>query len=250
MYFSGATVVLTNQRGMAKPKLGLVAINTGPVKRPHMPNYSQVDGVLVGNYPSRMTLTIDLFTHGSPVRVSNKIRGYEDSSVDDMLSFADFLNSIYVTEWCRLNDVSFTIEGDVQCLSGIINETTYEYRSRMNVLVYFMEKAVGKTAVLLEESIRYPVYLRDENGNIIYDENGYPMLVLDPDTGEPLYTDTPPVETDSRSGGWQTDAEVTEAGSIVQPEFAPTSTGGGSEELASVEDGYFTEVDEIKEEEF
>mgnify|MGYP000166907413 FL=1 len=33
----------------------------------------------------------------------------------------------------------------------------------------------------------------------------------------------------------------------IDPEFKPSSTGGGSEELASKETGYFTEV-EIKEE--
>lgn len=34
---------------------------------------------------------------------------------------------------------------------------------------------------------------------------------------------------------------------IVKPEFTPTASGGGTEELASLETGYFTEA-EIKEE--
>ena len=73
--------------------------------------------------------------------------------MDDMLSFADFLNSDYAIRWCHVNDVSILIDGDVQDLTGVVNDTNYEYRARMSVLFYFTQKTVGPTAVLKESSI-------------------------------------------------------------------------------------------------
>lgn len=94
----------------------------------------------------------------------------------------------------------------------------------------------------------YPIYVRNpDTGEIVRDGERNPVIEHDPDTGEPLYTDQPPVETESPSGGAVTDADAVESGAIVEPVFTQTSTGGGTEELASAEGGYFTEV-EIKEE--
>lgn len=249
-YFASANVIFSNQSRAAKPKLGLVVLTPGPVKRPHLPNYHQVDDVMVGSYESRLTITVDLFTHGSPVidDDTGKVAAYENTAVDDILAYANYLNSQFVTEWSHMNDVTVLLEGDAQDLTGIINDNNYEYRARVTVMFYFTQKAVGMAAVSSEQSIRYPIYVRDpDTGEFERDDEGNPVIEHDPETGEPLYTEDPPVETESNSGGLTTDADVVEEGAIVEPVFTQTSTGGGTEELASAEGGYFTEV-EIKEE--
>lgn len=249
-YFAAATVTFSNQSRAAKPKLGLVVITPGSVKRPSLPNSQQTDGTMVSFYQSRMTITVDLFTHGSPVvnGSTGKTAAYENTAMDDMLSFADYLDSQFVTAWSHMNDVTVLLDGDVQDLTGAINDNNYEYRARATVMFYFTQRAIGAAGVAQERSIRYPVYKRDsDTGEIVRDEEGNPVIEHDPETGEPIYTEDPPVETESATEGYVTDAETVEKGATVVPVFTQTSTGGGTKELASIEGGYFTDV-EIKEE--
>lgn len=223
-YFAGATVTFSNQSRVAKPRVPLVTITPGIVRRPTAANYSMTDDEVVGHYLSRITFQVDLFTHGAPVvdDETGETVAYENTAMDDMLSFADFLNSDYAIRWCHVNDVSILIDGDVQDLTGVVNDTNYEYRARMSVLFYFTQKAVGPTAVLKESSIQYP-------------------------DGEGGYTPETPLETESPTNGYETGAMKKEEAAIVEPEFEQTSSGGGTEELAKETTGYFTEV-EIKEE--
>lgn len=202
-YFAGATVKFANQSRTAKSGVPLVLITPGNVRRDRDAVISNVDGVVVGSYLSRMSIQIDLFTKGLPVIDPDTGMAFasENTAVDDALAFVDFLNSPYVIEWCSKNDVSIGIDGDVLDLTGVVNDHNYEFRSRLSVLFYFTQNAVGHTATLSEDSIKVPVGADKDN--------------------------------------WE-DA-------TIEPEFTPSSTGGGSEELASVETGYFTEA-EIKEE--
>lgn len=225
-YFANATVTYTRQSRAAKADLPLVTITPGNVKRPLHPVYEVQDGVQVGSYLSRISMTVDLFTHGTPVTddETGETVAYGNTAMDDMLAFADFLGSQFVVEWCDSNDVSVLIEGDVQDLTGIVNDNNYEFRSRMNAWFYFTQRTVGASAVLLENSILFPT---DEK---------------DLETGETFYTPDEPPDTESQTGVWE---EKTEP--IIAPVFKPTAAGGGSKELAQEETGYFTEAN-IKEE--
>ena len=126
-YFGGANVVFANQSRTAKQKEPLVVLTPGNVHRPQAPNYTFVGGEVVGHYLSRFSITVDLFTNGSPVvdEVSGKVVAYEDNAVDDMLSFADFLNSEHTVQWSHQNDVSILIDGDALNLTGVVNDTGY-----------------------------------------------------------------------------------------------------------------------------
>ena len=321
-YFAGANVIFSNQSRAAKPALGLVVLIPGAARRPQYPNTVFLSGVPVSAYASRLNITVDLFTHGSPVLDpdTGETVGYENTATDDMLSFMDYLNSLFVGVWCHMNDITILTEGDVTDLTGAVNDTSYEYRARLSVVVYFTQYAVGAAGVLSESSIRYPVYeldlstadllldqygnpiperdpdtgeilldengnpiqrvdpttgmpvfdidgnpvyerdpdtwevLVDKDGNVVYkrdlssavfqkDEDGNPVIATDPETGEPVYTEYPPVEYRSPLS----DTPDIGQDMIIEPLFIPTSTGGGSEELASEETGYFTEA-EVKEE--
>lgn len=228
-YFAGATVTFTRQSRAAKSKAPLVTITPGNVKRPLHPVYKMQDGVQVGSYPSRISMTVDLFTHGAPVieDETGKTVAYENTALDDMLAFADFLGSQHTIEWSNRNDVSILVEGEAKDLTGLVNDNNYEFRSQLMVMFYFTYETIGYASVHLEESIQYPT------GE------------LDPETGEPLYTTEKPIPTESviASSGIITEEDE----SIVVPQFKQTHSGGGTEVLAEEETGYFTEV-EIKEE--
>lgn len=225
-YFSQATVTFSRQSRVAKQAQPLVLLTSGNLSRPGTPNYSTVNGVLIGNYLSRLTFTVDLFTNGSPVTDpdTGKTVAYEDNALDDMLSFADYLNSNYAVGWCHEHDVAVLIDGEAQDLTGLVNDNNYEYRSRLTVLFYFTQQAVEYAAVLSEDSIVYPT-----------------------DDPEHPYTPEEPVETESPTGGYETDYIKKMQGAKVEPDYKPTASGGGSEELAQESAGYFNEA-EIKEE--
>lgn len=228
-YFAGAEVTFTRQSRVAKPQIPLVTLTPGNVKRPLAPVYKMVDGVLVGHYASQISIQVDLFTRGSPVvdGKTGRIVAHENTAIDDMMYFADFLNSPHTIEWCHKHDVAILIDRDAQDLTGLVNDNNYEFRSRMSVMFYFTQKSIGHSAILSEGSIQYPT------GE------------MNPDTGEAIYTQDEPEEKESTSG--QFDGASEDTADIIVPKFEETSSGGGTKELAEQETGYFTEVD-IKEE--
>lgn len=225
-YFARANVTFSRQSRVAKQAQPLVLLTSGNVNRPGTPNYSTVNGVVVGNYLSRLSFTVDLFTNGVAVTDPDTGRtvAYEDNALDDMLSFADFLNSEYTVFWCHEHDVAVLVDGDAQDLTGLVNDNNYEYRARLTVLFYFTQQAVEHAAVLHENSIVYPT-----------------------DDPDKPYSPEEPVETESPTGGYETDYIKKMRSAKVEPDFEPTASGGGSEELAQESAGYFNEA-EIKEE--
>jgi len=230
-YFPGAVVIFANQSRVAKPPIPLVVITPGAVRRNQTPNYSIVNGVNVGFYHSKIPMTIDLFSPGDPIKDDDtgQVVAYANSAVDDMLSLADYINSQDSVEWSHQHDVSMVIDGDVQDLTSIVNDSNYAYRSRMVVQFYFTQAAVGYSAVLSEGSIHYPTRIDD------------------PITGEPQYTDQEPVTTTSPTGDYVDEATEKERDAVIIPVQEQTPSGGGSVELADKEAGYFTNV-VIKEE--
>lgn len=241
-YFAeGATVVFANQSRKAKPNIPLVTIKPGNVKRPLAPNYTNVGGIAVGYYASKISFQVDLFTNGLPVidDQTGKLLATENTAMDEMLSYADFLNSEFVLSWCHTNDVTILIDGDVLDLTGIVNDNNYEYRSRVSVMFYFTQEVIGSASVLSEKSIRYPVLKQDEI-------TGDYVVVQDDKTGKPIYTTEEPLPAASVTGSFVDKATMQEKLSVVEPIINKTS-GSGAKELADSETGYFDEV-EIKEE--
>lgn len=147
-FFAEHTVVFTNQSRVAKPKIPLVTIAVGNVKRHRSANEIYDSDETEGYYHTKLPITIDLYTHGKPVidDESGEEVAREDTSVDEMLLYADFLNSQYVTLWCNKHNVAVVIDGDVLGLTGIVNDTTYEFRSRLSVNMYFTHETLGEKA--------------------------------------------------------------------------------------------------------
>lgn len=222
-YFSGAEVVFANQSRQPKGSVPLVVITCGNVGRHQFVNYENINGVIVGNYLSRFSVTVDLFTKGTPVIDGGKIIGYEDTAIDDILAFADFVGSEYTIWWSQTNDITVLIDGDAQSLTGVVNDTSYEYRSRLSFFVYFTQRTIDSAAAASERSILYPV-----NGE---------------------YTPERPIIKTSTTGNYGSPEETAIKNAVVEKTFTPTSSGGGSQELADDTTGYFTDA-EIKEEKY
>ena len=191
-HFADANVTFARQSRAAKPKLDLVVMAFGQVHRPIHGSPAVVDGEVAVAYESRMSLTVDIFTHGRPVvdEETGATIAYDNTAMDDALLFSGYLASPFITEWSSKNDVAILPDGDAQDLTGILNETSYEYRARLNLLVYFTQYAIGHDGTIPEEFI-------------VYDENGDP--ILNPDHGK----DTT---------GYFTSAEITDVSERLRPD--------------------------------
>jgi hypothetical protein len=59
--------------------------------------------------------------------------------MDEILCFADFINSQKTNDWCLANNIAFLTDTDAQDLTGVVNDTNYEYRARITINVYFTQ---------------------------------------------------------------------------------------------------------------
>lgn len=140
---NSTTVIYANQSRQPKPNIPLVTIAFGAPSRSLYAPVAEVGDILVSHYPTSVKIDVDLFTNGREVVKNGAVIGKDDTAVEEMYAFKDFLESQYVIEWCYTNDVAIGFDGDVTPMTGLVNDTTYEYRSRLTVIFYFTHKTAG-----------------------------------------------------------------------------------------------------------
>ena len=205
-YFRGATVTFSRQSKMAKQGVPLVTLYTGVVTRPINPPQKVIDGRPVSFYPSSVPVQIDLFTKGRKVDMGEGFTPVmENTAVDDLLAFVNFLNSEFVAHYCEGKDIAIVIPNTVEDLTGLINDTSYEYRAMVEITVYFTQYAIGYSGSLSDDSVVHG-----------YDEHGNPI------TGGDIQAD-----------------DVTE----LDPAVSTSPSGGGNPEVLGDERGYFENVE-------
>ena len=55
----------------------------------------------------------------------------ENTAENDILLFFNFLNSPYAVRYCNEHDIAIVLNNSVQDLTGIINDTEYEFRAML-----------------------------------------------------------------------------------------------------------------------
>ena len=202
------------------PGSPMIALATTDIIRPARPARRYIDGVPHDSYPSKTMLKVDLFTKGATTTDEPGVMARnENTAVNDLTDFVNFLNSVYVDHWCGLTGISLR-PFPVQDLTAIANDTSWAYRALLEVEVGFNQSAAGFTNTGFEGSI--PLH---NNGRPKFDDEGY---ALDPD-GNRL--PDPPLPIDPESGR------------PIYPQAEPNSSGGGTQELADDFTGYFEQVE-------
>lgn len=143
-FFQGYNVIYAQQSRSPKPAVPLVTLAFGNVQRPLAPiDVSDETGELVGFYLSRVSVVIDLFTNGRPVTHDGSVIAYENTAMEEMLSFADYLNAPRTVDWCHRNDISILIDRDPQDLTGIVNDNFFEYRARLEITLSYTQDTLS-----------------------------------------------------------------------------------------------------------
>lgn len=213
-YFTGAVVSFSKQSFTAKPTTPFISLTMGAISRPINPPIITIDGRPVAVYPASAAIQIDLFTNGKQTETAEGFTPIvENTAEEDLLGFASFLNSEYVIQWCNRRDIAIVVPPTVQDVTGLVNDTNFEFRAMMEVVVYFTMTAIGYTGTLAPESVKHR------------------GTVVDPETGEEM-----PYEYE---GG---DIQADDVSELV-PAIKPTPSGGGNEKMAAEEGGYFSNVE-------
>lgn len=223
-YFKDANVIYANQSHSVKPtSKPLVTIAFGNIKRPLNPPTQIVDGRPVSYYPTSVTVTLNLFTHGRKIEIAKGITpAMEDTAAEDLMDFLSFLNSETAIQFCGENDIAIIIPNDVLTLSGIINDVAYEYRARAEIELRFTSMAAGYSGTLPAESVSIKI-------------------------AEPFPDEKPVPGEEDGSGGFGTFGNTelfynTKRSELVVPKEKTSPSGGNNEDFLSEEDYYFTNV--------
>lgn len=214
-YFAGITVVWGKTKA-ARSLSPLIVLTTGTVSRPYQPIKQMANDVPINYYPSNTTVQVDLYTKGAKTNHSAGIMAaMENTAVSDLTDFVNFLNSDYVDDWCGTHDISI-LTNQVQDLSQIINDVSWDYRAMVELEIGFTQAAIGHTGMMYESGM--PYY---ENGNPKYDNEGY---ALD-ENGQRVVDDD---------------------GNALPPglnQYESTPSGGGTQELADQFTGWYERVE-------
>lgn len=171
-YFGGTDPVW----GMVKsvnPSVPLVVLNLGSIIRHYQPINLNSNGVPVGVYPSKTTLQIDLYTKGRQTSTSSGVMAaFDNTAVNDLTDFLNFINSPFVDNWCGINDISL-LANQVRDLTGLINDTSWDYRAMLELEIGFTQTAAGFSGIMFEDGAKL-------------DDDGNPL-----DAGDDPFTPTP-----------------------------------------------------------
>lgn len=153
-YFVGATVVWVREK-VVKPAPNFVTLSMGNVSRPVRPVTEFIDGVSCGCYPSKVRFEVNLYTKGDGFSVPDKrILAAQNTAVNDMLDFVNYINSDFVTNICHELDIDISMNGTVNDVSDYINDVRWQYRAMVEFDIGFTQTAVGAAGILLESSIK------------------------------------------------------------------------------------------------
>ena len=224
-----------------RPDGPMVSLSLGQVKRPYMPMRRTVGGILHDSYPCSAALKVELFAKGAPTSdEAGASSRNENTAVNDLTGFADFLNSEWTDNWRARTGIALGAN-KIQDLTSLVGQTSWQYRALLEVGVGFMHHAAGHAAGNFE-------------GGVPLHPNGAPKY--DKETGMPLHGNGMPMYDAGGNplgagGGRLPDGEApplpppskNEDGTPRIPPATPDSSGGGSQALADMATGYFTEVE-------
>ena len=209
LYF-GSAILSWGKVKLVSPNAPQVVLTMLPVVRKYHPITQTTEGIPVNSWSSKTTLQVDLYTKGNSTNSEANIKAAkENTAVNDLSAFLNFLGSAYVDNWSLENDISIHAN-QVLDLTEITNVTTWEYRAMVELELGFTESAVGFTGMNYEKGMAYW-----GNGRPKYDKDGNP---IDPD-GNPMEGLPGPLP------------------------FTPSPSGGGTQDLADSFIGWFEKVD-------
>ena len=142
-YFRRATVVWANEY-MAKPKYPLVTIKPKTLNIGNMSIDRSVDGEHAATYNASIPVEINLYTKGMQVGgTASTMSSMVNTALEDLMQFVVYLHSPFALNKMKKLDMCMLLNGQVQDLSGLLEDNRYEYRAMCELDVTFLLNFYG-----------------------------------------------------------------------------------------------------------
>ena len=142
-YFKGATVVWANEY-MAKPVYPLVTIKLKTLDIGNMSIEGELDGEYNAAYNASIPVEINLYTKGMSIGSSTGIvSSMANTALEDLMQFVVYLHSPFCVAQMHDKDMCMLLNGQVQDLSGLLEDNRYEYRAMCELNVTFLLNFYG-----------------------------------------------------------------------------------------------------------
>lgn len=142
MYHPNAMVVWSKTGGV-KPKSPYISLSYSNLERSAFPI---VDEAGDNHYNYSMIFEMNLYTVGKQVRIGDQSY-YENTAVEDLDEFVRFLDSEGITELTEKNNVAILKKSPIRDLSELIGDAKFNYRSMVEFVVSWTDKASGKYGI-------------------------------------------------------------------------------------------------------
>lgn len=170
-FFYTATVVWANEVS-EKPPLPLITLRTGLIKKAKYPkdNYQGKDGY-IEEYDAVMKLEVKGYTTGlvEPSDERNMIQTAENSALEDMMQFDDYMTSTGLTDVLSAKDISIDRIGDVNDTTIQTATSRAEYSAMVEYDISFTLTTHGRYGIT--ESERNSMI--KTNNESLLEETGY-----------------------------------------------------------------------------
>lgn len=144
-FFAGANVLWAEQVNV-QPQTPYVTLKLGAVRR----RAHTVDDRDAGPcYHCETTAEVNLYTEGRQIAVEGKATGnYVNTATEDMLRFANYMESPAVIDTLSDPPIAVTLKGDVRDLTFLENDRKHRYRAMAEFDVGFVMEADGWYGIL------------------------------------------------------------------------------------------------------
>lgn len=129
-YFNGAEVVWA-ETNSPRPSLPFITLKTGSIRRHlHPTSETGKNGSYQRYFDTSTILEVNLYTKGAePGYAPGEIVSMENTAVGDLNDFVNYMSSEYVQGIVDDLGITITLMGDVRDVSGLLNDTSHEYRA-------------------------------------------------------------------------------------------------------------------------
>lgn len=147
-FFSSATVTYANQNHQVKPNLPLVSMNVLSSGRGSFPPQRMQQDQNVSFYPSFLKIQVDLYTRGGTLSLEGQTTPImENTALNDLVEFSNFLGSHYFLEWCWEKNITLLPVNQVMDTTHLLGTRDFQFRATMEVKLNFTDEVKGYTGL-------------------------------------------------------------------------------------------------------
>ncbi len=140
-YFGSSHVFFANSKMIKLPEPYITIQFTGVERQIHETKIPQSDGHVWAYREMTASVDVNLYTKGRSVDGSPT--AFINTSLDDMVSFLDYLGSEMGQGYLYTRNMAISVVGQPRDLSALVREAQFQYRAMVELQVRFTDMTYG-----------------------------------------------------------------------------------------------------------